>query len=81
MTITTSNKSLIALINDYQSIDNARDLDRRKITLAELSEIRLAIPELNQSGATSTISDGLAQYYKKLGLSVTQDGVGWSVSL
>ena len=81
MTITTSNKSLIALIKDFKSIDSAKDLRRRKLTVANHVEIESSIHELCNNGTTITISKEVAGYYNEFGLSVTQDGIGWNVSL
>lgn len=81
MTITTSNKSLIALIKDFKNIHDAKDLRRRKLTVANHFEIEGSIQELYNNGTTTTISGEVADHYKKFGLNVTQDDIGWCATL
>ncbi|MDO4920941.1 MAG: hypothetical protein Q4E64_03820 [Phascolarctobacterium sp.] len=57
------------LFTDFNSIEFAKDLDKRKLTVAAYNEIAAILQEIAKYHRTTvtTISDRVANYFKKFG--------------
>lgn len=51
-----------------------------KLTPAELNSIFFILNDLNSAGVSETISQTVADWFKRYGLTVKQKGVGWQIS-
>ena len=69
-------RKLNALYNDYMSIDDDRALRRSGMTHAEWDALPDVFTKLQRSGSTKTFMSGLANYFKKFGFNVSDDGYG-----
>ena len=67
-------KKLTAIYNDYMSIETDKDLKKRKLTLAEYQAFPSVFNDYQKNrGKTRTFIDGIANYFKKYGFSVSMD--------
>jgi hypothetical protein len=69
------------IVADYNAIDTAKEISRRKLTSANVFELTTGLKELSRNGETTTISESLANYYRRFGLAVKIEGIGWRISV
>lgn len=73
---------MVKIYKDYISIDSAKAMNKRKITLSEYRTFPYLFKDIQKYGSCSTFIKGLADYFEKFGFNVqTEDDVSFFITL
>ena len=73
------NKKLKALYEDYKSIETAKDLQKRGLTLADYDNIPYIITDINKVGESTCLSSNIANYFAKFGFKVELGDINYTI--
>lgn len=61
--------------------DNEKELKRAKLTLSDYRNVQVCLEEIEKNGdvGSTTISQSVANWFKKQGFNVQQEDIGWRI--
>lgn len=69
------------VINDYKEIETAKDLQKRKLTLADYETLFYVLQDLVRNKKSLFISKSICDYLQRLGLAVKPKGINFEASV
>lgn len=71
---------MIKIIKKFTALETSADLKRNRITLSDYNEIHSVLVLMSKGKPTNTISENVAQWFKRNGANVNVVETGWNIT-
>lgn len=75
------NRKFASIFSDYNSIEAANDLKKRKLSLSDYRACEQILDDIRYTGKSETFNTSVAAYFKKFGFEVKLYGVNYVISV